>query len=612
MRHIAPAAPVTTVRYATPYLDLAFTGKNADAQVFLELATAGVRVVRQRHGQGGRVRPARPTGARALARARRRRRHRRPRQQATRATVQPWQVPRGSVAKLFGLFDLVQILDVVGLDKAPAFVTEQLDTVAALLADLEALRAALDRSVERLAEDAAAAATPALRAQAEAARVRLDGLLGPVQTRVTELVDAVEDLLAAGGESSVADVAARVSAALTALAGHVDAVLAAVREQPLPPPVKAELERLATALDPVLDAGEVARVIESIAAFVNGLDPTGLSVRARLDWRPQLTNFPKGPDADALFVVRPDGLLLSVEVRASGTDVAGTDVLAELREFSLNLFPTAPLMRLRFDRLAFRAASGRKPEVDVVFRGIEFVGVLSFIETLRELIPFDGFADPPYVEVSPSGVTAGFDLALPNIAVGVFSLENISLGADARVPFLGDAVSIGFYFCTREKPFRLTVMAIGGGGFVGIRLTPKGLVLLEMALEAGASLSVDLGVASGSVSVMVGVYLRLEAQKGSLTGYFRIRGEVDVLGLISASITLELSLTYEFATGKMVGRASITIEVEVFLFSASVEVSCERRLAGSNGDPTLAEILGIQPDGSAPAWDAYCAAFAEV
>ena len=141
-----------------------------------------------------------------------------------------------------------------------------------------------------------------------------------------------------------------------------------------------------------------------------------------------------------------------------------------------------------------------------------------------------------------------------------------------RVPFLGDAVTVGFYFCTREKPFRLTVMMIGGGGFVGIRLSPKGLVLLEMSLEAGASLSINLGVASGSVSIMVGVYLSSRRDKGQLTGYFRIRGEVDVLGLISASITLELSLTYEFDTGKMVGRASIEIEVEVFFFSFSVTV----------------------------------------
>ena len=232
---------------------------------------------------------------------------------------------------------------------------------------------------------------------------------------------------------------------------------------------------------------------------------------------------------------------------------------------------------------------------------------------MRELIPFDGFSDPPYVDVAPEGVTAGFDLTLPNVTIGVFSLENIALGADARVPFLGDAMTVGFYFCSKEAPFRLTVMCIGGGGWLGLRASPKGLVLLELGLEACACLSVDLGVASGSVSISVGVYLRLEADKGLFTAYFRIRGEVDVLGLISASITLELSLTYHFETGKLIGRASLVVEVEVLFFSASVEISVERKLAGSKGDPTMYQVM--PPDavtGMNADWAEYCGAFAPV
>jgi hypothetical protein len=467
-------------------------------------------------------------------------------------------------------------------------------------------------SVARLAEDAAGAATSKLQQQAEDARDAIDGIRAQLEPTIDELVTALQGLLALDAPSSLADVTAAVSAVLDAIAGQVTALRDVVRTRPLPPQVKSDIERLINALEPAFDAAAIVDTIDSIVQFVNGLDPEGLGLRARFEWTPTLSNFPDVADDDALFIVRPDGFRLSVEARASGSDGVGVDVLAELREFSLNLFPTAPLMRLVFDRLAFRAASGRKPEVDVVFRGIEFVGVLSFIETLKDLIPFDAFSDPPYVDVSAEGVTAGFTLALPSVAIGVFTLENISLGADARVPFLGnEALTIGFNFCSREKPFRLTVMMIGGGGFVGIRLSPRGLVLLEMSLEAGACLSINLGVASGSVSIMVGIYLRLEADTGSLTGYFRIRGEVDVLGLISASITLELSLTYEFASGKMVGRASIEIEVEVFFFSFSVTVSCERKLAGSNGDPTFEQVIGLLPDGSSPAWAAYCGAFAE-
>ncbi len=227
------------------------------------------------------------------------------------------------------------------------------------------------------------------------------------------------------------------------------------------------------------------------------------------------------------------GLRLAIEVRASADSTPSVDIAAEFADFALVLLPGAPLMGLTFQRIGFRASSAGKVEVDVVFGGIEFLGCLEFIETLRRMIPFDGFADPPYVDVSPEGVTAGFDVALPSVAIGVFALENISLGADARVPFLGDAVTVGFHFCSKDSPFRLTVMCIGGGGWVELRVSPKGMVLLEVGLEATACLSIDLGVASGSVSIAVGVYIRMEAEKGLLTAYFRIRGEVDVLGLIS-------------------------------------------------------------------------------
>jgi hypothetical protein len=335
-----------------------------------------------------------------------------------------------------------------------------------------------------------------------------------------------------------------------------------------------------------------------------------------MEWHPVIKAWNLSNAVPNVFVPHhPEtAMTIAVEVRASASGPPDVDILAELADFELNLIGDrdAALMKLTFQRVGFHAGSSGKPEVDVVFGDIKFLGPLAFVDRLRSLIPFDGFSDPPYVDISPEGATAGFDLALPNVAIGVFSLENIALGADARIPFLGDAVTVGFHFCTKESPFRLTVMCIGGGGWVGLRASPKGLVLLEIGLEAVACLSVDLGVASGSVSIAVGVYLRLEGDTGSLTAYFRIRGEVDVLGLISASITLELSLKYDFDTGKLIGRASLVVEVEVLFFSASVEISVERRLAGSKGDPTLRQIMPPDDDGTNADWALFCDAFAPV
>jgi hypothetical protein len=601
-RHLAPDATPVVVRYADAYVAGGFAGP---AEVFLTLdSPLPIAYGGGTDRAGGFVQPdLSPTQlSRALGAV--------GELVAQGGGFDPKQLLGDALPRLFGLFDLWEVLETLGLDELPRFVTESLDQVTALLTDLQRLATGVDDAIARLQHDAQSA-NAAVKQTLDEARADLEALTDDLRARLTAIVDAFDLVLGDAPTKQPEQVIGAVEAALQQLHGSVTAVKAAIAGAPLPPTLRAELERLVAATEPVL--GDVGAIVAQVLRFLQALDPEGRSVRASYTWQPRLRHWPT--TGAPVFLPQPDGFTLSVEARASAVAGAGFDVLAELRSFALELLPGTPLLRMTFERIAFRASTGRKPETDVVFGGIEFLGVLGFIDTLRSLIPFDGFADPPYLDVTAEGVTAGFDLALPNAAVGVFSLENISLGADCRVPFLGDAVTVGFNFCTRERPFRLTVMAIGGGGFVAIRLSPQGLVVLEMALEAGASLSIDLGVASGSVSAMVGIYLRLEGDAGSLTGYFRLRGAVNVLGLVSASITLELSLTYDFDSGKMVGRASVVVEVSVLLFSASVRISVERRLAGANGDPTFGELMGVTGPGGpggpgSDAWDDYCAAFA--
>lgn len=516
---------------------------------------------------------------------------------------------QGALPKLFGLFDLVELIEAVtgeplSLDAAPELLTEALDAVTAILTEAERLRAAVAEAQDRLTQDLAEAVATGAHQGAQdaiaAARAELDAAAGPLLARLTAAVDALRTLAGnPGGVAAAQD-------AVTELVGALGGLHPVLDHPRLPAAVRSALRTPLDALDALLSAADV---LAAVADFAAGLLTPADGVTARFEWRPEIGSWPAG--GTPVFRAKdPHGLSLAVVVRASAQGAPAVDVSAELRSFALELLPGEPLMAMNFSRLGFRVGSGTKPEVDVVLDGLEFRGALGFVETLRRMIPFDGFADPPYVDVAPDGVTAGFDLELPNVSVGVFSLENIALGADARVPFLGDAVTVGFFFCSKDAPFRLTVMAIGGGGWVALRLSPMGLVELEMGLEAAAALSVNLGVASGSVSVAVGVYLRLEGDAGSLTGYFRLRGEVDVLGLISAAITLELSLTYDLPTGKMIGRASIVVEVEVLFFSASVEITCERRLAGSQGDPVLADVMPPDAQGHSAAWSEYCAAFA--
>ena len=518
-----------------------------------------------------------------------------------------------ALPKLFGFVSLIDILDAVGIDlsDAPSLISESLAKVEALMSDLKKLKQAVT--------DAAA--------QAQAA-------LSQAQQTANDLVAQGRGALASELLAKADDAATTAQNLVVGVADAADAVLQAIIDAPgdlagAPGSLATALGNLANALNDVeaaaakltplatnqllglvkllRTAAADAEMVQSVIDFVQGIATAVTDARFSFKWQPKLKSLMVA--GEPLLLLPERGLTLAVEGQAGQTPKV--DILAELRGFALILPPGLPMMKLPFDHLMFKAGSSGKAEVDASVGNIEFLGILSFVERIKQLIPLDGFSDPPYVDVSPTGVVAGFSLDLPNLAIGVFSLSNMSLSADVRVPFLGDVVSVGFGFCTRDRPFNLAVLCLGGGGWFGIRLSPRGLEVLELGLEAGAYLSINLGVASGSVSMAIGIYLRMEADKGSLTAYFRLRGEVSVLGLITASIELYLSLTYDFPSGKLVGTATITVKVKVLCFSKSVSITCQRTFAGSNGDPTFAEVMGVQPDFTSQLWTDYCLAFAE-
>ena len=158
---------------------------------------------------------------------------------------------------------------------------------------------------------------------------------------------------------------------------------------------------------------------------------------------------------------------------------------------------------------------------------------------------------------------------------------------------------------SRSRPFLITVESLGGGGFVHVVLNADGIQMVEGALEFGGEFSIDLGVASGGVHVMAGIYFKLQNTSTTLTGFVDIGGEVSVLGIISISIDLNLSLSYiSTAQGsKVQGRATLTISVHILFFSVSVSVSVERSFGSGSGDPRVHQLIRPQD------WAAYAAAF---
>lgn len=334
-------------------------------------------------------------------------------------------------------------------------------------------------------------------------------------------------------------------------------------------------------------------------------------VEARFDWQ---TNINKS-DPLGLFVPNPDGAQTVLEmhgvVSSPIANPAATtfNATASIVNFKVNLFG---FITIWFDQLRFITKSGAKPDVSVDLhpgnRTIEFGGPLEFVNTLREIIPSNGFADPPSLSVTPSGIAASYSLNIPSVAIGIFALQHVSIGAGFALPFDSKPVEVRFNFSERQRPFSLTVSLLGGGGFFAIGIGTEGVREIEAALEFGAEVAIDLGVASGGVEIKAGVYFHWMQKSVELAGYVRLHGELSVLGLISASLTFNLQLAYLKDSGHSVvwGEATLVVEIEILFFSADVSVKCRREFGGSDGDPKFIELI---PDQAT--WAEYCEAFAE-
>ena len=322
-----------------------------------------------------------------------------------------------------------------------------------------------------------------------------------------------------------------------------------------------------------------------------------------IEWKPDVIGlgpFKPAPAARLEVTAR-----LHTDLVAAGGSTYQVDGL--LTDFDMDLFG---FIVLTFAKVQFAARSGQKLEVTPDITEVKFGGPLEFVNELKDYLNTGVGGSGFTLEVSPTGVRTGFTLAIPTIGVGIVTIQNISFSATLHLPFTGQPVRLRFAFCEREHPFILTVLGLGGGGFFAIAVGLDGVELLEAALEFGASVALDIGVASGSVTIMAGIYYKWEDKGGGveialLTGYIRMGGELEVLAIVHISVEFYLALSYESGPngGKVWGEATLTVEVEVLCFCKSVSLSVRREFA----DPapiTFAQLMNQNT------WDTYCEAFA--
>ena len=142
--------------------------------------------------------------------------------------------------------------------------------------------------------------------------------------------------------------------------------------------------------------------------------------------------------------------------------------------------------------------------------------------------------------------------------------------------------------------------------------TLDGVQSIEAAFEFGAAMSLNVGVASGSVSAMGGFYFKMEIiddeKETTLTGYLRINGHLSVLGLISLSMEFYLAFNAVIdgnnKVQKLEGLATVKVKIEIAFFSKTVKVTVRRELKGADADPKFIEMIDTDD------WQEYCQAFA--
>lgn len=281
-----------------------------------------------------------------------------------------------------------------------------------------------------------------------------------------------------------------------------------------------------------------------------------------------------------------------VQTQSSGMLIEGT-----LTRFQLNFYE---YINVNFKELRFNSTQGGKFDVSVSLHN-EYPIVLGQrlgpFGMLSKVLEGAGLGNA-IIEPTQDGIRVGLAIGLPPIATGFWSFENVKLRSALEISFAGRPLRLYFGFSSPEDPFQLAASLLGGGGYLEITASTRGLEKVKGALEFGGVVSINLYIVAAKAEILAGFYVELAFSgessdpKPTLGGYWRVCAFVQLLQFISVSIEIGLGLAYIFEENRLVGTGWAVLRLDLLLYSETLRVEVSMKL---DVDTLMDEFRGHLP-----------------
>jgi hypothetical protein len=222
---------------------------------------------------------------------------------------------------------------------------------------------------------------------------------------------------------------------------------------------------------------------------------------------------------------------------------------------------------------------------------VRLPGALQFVT--EYLASFGGNGSGLSIKPMGTMLYALLDLPIPDMQGLTSGFSNLSLACKLGIGLDGSdfKLDVEFGLSSPDKPFNVAVFVLGGAGYILASTSYKPgkpeppVCSVNFGIMASASLAIALGPISGGVYVFLGIRaaFSLGGPGLNLSAVLLIRGQVNIAGIISASVCLELTITDE--NGHLTGRGHFSISITIcwcFTLNISTDVTFTLGSGGSS------------------------------